>query len=92
MLKEYNIEQDVMTLFYDNLSVINISKNTIQHSITNHIYIHHHFIRDLVEDKVVNLERISTNKQLTDIFTKPLNVVHFEKLISALGVCILEII
>jgi len=27
MLKEYNVEQDFLTLYYDNLSAINISKN-----------------------------------------------------------------
>ncbi|XP_050895221.1 secreted RxLR effector protein 161-like [Lathyrus oleraceus] len=29
ILTEYNVTQDVMTLFYDNLSAINISKNPI---------------------------------------------------------------
>ncbi|MCI19902.1 retrovirus-related Pol polyprotein from transposon TNT 1-94, partial [Trifolium medium] len=31
MLSEHNVEQDVMTLYCDNLSAINISKNPIQH-------------------------------------------------------------
>lgn len=62
MLKKYNVEQDVMTLFCDDLSSINISKNHVQHNITKHINIRHHFIRDLVEDKVANLEHIATDK------------------------------
>jgi hypothetical protein len=37
MLKEYNVEQDVLTLYWENLSAINISKNSIQHSRTKHI-------------------------------------------------------
>jgi hypothetical protein len=37
VLKEYNVEQDVLTLYCDNLSAINISKNPIQHSRTKHI-------------------------------------------------------
>ncbi|MCI36366.1 copia protein (gag-int-pol protein), partial [Trifolium medium] len=69
----YNVEQDVMTLYCDNLSSINISKNPIQHSRTKHIDIHHHFIRELVEDKVVTLEHIATENQLADIFTKALD-------------------
>ena len=44
MLKEYNVERDVLTFYYDNLSAINISKNPIQHSRTKHIDVRHHFI------------------------------------------------
>ncbi|MCI06929.1 peroxidase 4-like [Trifolium medium] len=79
-----------MTLFCDNISAINIFKNLVQHSRTKHIDIRHHFIGELVEDKVVNLEHITTEKQLADIFTKPLDAVRFEKLRSSLGVCIHE--
>jgi hypothetical protein len=60
MLTEYNVTQDVMTLYYDNLSAINISKNPIQHNRTKHIDIRHHFIRELVEDKIIVLEHVAT--------------------------------
>ena len=59
MMKEYNVEQDVLTLYCDNLNAINISKNPIQHSRTKHIDIRHHFIRDLVEEKVVTHELLT---------------------------------
>lgn len=62
-----------MTLYYDNLSVINISKNLIQHGRTKHIDIRHYFIRGLVEDKIVTLEHVTTEKQLADVFTKALD-------------------
>ena len=60
MLTGYNVTQDVMTLYCDNLSAINISKNPIQHSRTKHIDIRHHFIRELVEDKIIALEHVAT--------------------------------
>ncbi|PNX99239.1 gag-pol polyprotein, partial [Trifolium pratense] len=91
MLTEYNVEQDAMTLFSDNISAINISKNPVQHSRTKHIDIRHHFIRELVEDKIVNLEHIATEKQLADIFTKPLDAVRFEKLRSSLGSAFMKV-
>ncbi|XP_057444286.1 uncharacterized protein LOC130736472 [Lotus japonicus] len=81
---------DVMTLFCDNLSAINISKNPIQHSRTKHIDIRHHFIRELVEDGTVTLEHVSTEKQLADIFTKALDATQFEKLRQLLGICLFE--
>src|ERR1044072_8310952 len=37
MLEEYNVRQEVMTLFCDNMSAINISKNPVLHSRTKHI-------------------------------------------------------
>ena len=90
MLKEYNVEQDVLILYYENLSAINISKNPIQHSRTKHIDIRHHFIRDLVEEKVVTLEHVDTEEQLTDIFTKALDAKQFENLRRKLGICLHE--
>ena len=73
MLEEHNVPQDVMTIFCDNLSAINISKNPVLHSRTKHIDIRHHFIRDLVEDKIISLEHVATEKQLSDIYTKALD-------------------
>ena len=90
MLKEYNVGQDVMTLYCDNLSAINISKNPIQHSRTKHIDIHHHFIRELVEEKVVTLQHVTTEQHLVNIFTKALDATQFEKLRGDLGICLFE--
>ena len=58
MLKDYRIEQETMCIHYENSSAINISKNPILQSRTKHIEIHHHFIRDLLKEKVVYLLHI----------------------------------
>ncbi|KAL9429358.1 hypothetical protein AB3S75_031220 [Citrus x aurantiifolia] len=62
MLADYGIVQDILTVFCDNTSAINISKNLVQHSRTKHIDIRHHFIRDLVASKTMSLEYIDTEK------------------------------
>jgi len=90
MLKEYNVEQDVLTLYCDNLSAIKISNNPIQHSMTKHIDIRHHFIGDLVEEKILTLEHVATKEQLADIFTKALDVKSFERLRGKLGIFLHE--
>lgn len=51
-----------MTLYCDNLSAINISKNLVQHIRTKHIDIKHDFIRGLLEYEIVNLKHIATEK------------------------------
>lgn len=40
----------------------------------------HHFIRELVEHGVVDLEYVTTQKKQVDTLTKPLNGVKFEEL------------
>ena len=89
MLEDYGISQDGLMVFCDNTIAINISKNPIQHSRTKHIDIHHHFIRKLVENKIVILEYVTIEKQLADIFAKALDAVHFESLRTALGLCVI---
>ena len=71
VLKDYGIEQGTMCIHYDNFSDINISKNPVLHSRTENFEIHHHFIRDFVEGKVVSLEFVPIEHQLVDILNNP---------------------
>nr|AAC95170.1 copia-like retroelement pol polyprotein [Arabidopsis thaliana] len=70
----------------DNESAIAISKNPVQHSITKHIAIRHHFVRELVEEKQITVEHMPTEIQLADIFTKPLDLNMFVNLQKSLGI------
>ncbi|KAM6544009.1 hypothetical protein CsatB_008456 [Cannabis sativa] len=87
MMADYGFDLKTLTIFCDNTSAINISKNLVQHSRTKHIDICHHFIRELVENKILVLEYVETSKQIADIFTKALDSVRFISLRKSLGVC-----
>lgn len=76
-----------MVLYCENMSAINISKNSIQHSCTRHIDIRHHFIRELVQTNVISLGHVKSSMQLVNILTKYLEVTVFENLRAGLGVC-----
>ncbi|GJR73906.1 retrovirus-related pol polyprotein from transposon TNT 1-94 [Tanacetum coccineum] len=54
-------------------------------TLDEHIDIRHHFIRDQVENGVVELYFVTTDYQITDIFTKALPRERFEFLLSRLG-------
>ena len=58
MIFYYKVPNDLMFLFCDNTSAINIAKNPVQHSRTKHIDIKRHFIRELVEQGIVKIEFI----------------------------------
>lgn len=90
MLEDYGLPQGILTLYCDNTSAINISKNPVQHSRTKHIDIRHHFIRDLVDEGIVSLEYLDTTNQKTDLFTKPLDYLRFDYLRKSIGVCCID--
>ncbi|GJR07009.1 retrovirus-related pol polyprotein from transposon TNT 1-94 [Tanacetum coccineum] len=60
-LKDYGFEFNKIPLYCDNKSVIALCCNNVQHSRSKHIYIRHHFIREQVENRVVELYFVETN-------------------------------
>jgi len=64
----------------DNTSAINISKNPLMHSLTKHIPIKFHFLREQAATNVVKLEYVATRDQILDIFIKLLTRETFEYL------------
>lgn len=76
-LRDLGFNFEKAPLKRDNTSGIYIAKNPLQHSRTKHIEVRHHFLRDNVEKGHVEIEFISTEYQLADIFTKPLSVDRF---------------
>ena len=60
LLYDYGICQKHLTIYCENTSAINIFKDPVQHSRTNHIVIQHHFIRELVEDGILSLLSLFT--------------------------------
>ncbi|KAK4379273.1 hypothetical protein RND71_001135 [Anisodus tanguticus] len=87
MLDDYEFINNILILYCDNLSAINIFKNPVRHSRTKHIDIRHHFLRDLVEKQLVQIEHVDILHQLADIFTKVLDHERFSSLKKSLGLC-----
>nr|KYP34309.1 Copia protein [Cajanus cajan] len=79
-LKYYGTELNKTPLRCDNTSAINLTKNPILHSRTKHIEMRHHFLRDHVQNNDFVVKFVETNKQLVDIFTKPLPKERFNQL------------
>ena len=61
-------------LHNDNQSAIFLAKNSTFHSKSKHIQTKYHFIRYLVEDKLVILEKICGSKNPTDMLTKGVTI------------------
>jgi hypothetical protein len=62
----------IVPLYIDNTSALKLTRNPEFHSRSKHIDVKHHFIREKVEDGVVNTLRVETADNLADVFTKGL--------------------
>ena len=60
-------------LLIDNQLAMSLMKNATFHDQTKHIAIHHHYIREKVDEGEIVLEYLPTVEQVTDILTKPLS-------------------
>nr|GEX19862.1 retrovirus-related Pol polyprotein from transposon TNT 1-94 [Tanacetum cinerariifolium] len=82
--KRTAISSTEIPLYCDNKSVIALCYNNIQHSRANHIDVRYHFIKEQVENGIVELYFVQTEYQLADIFTRSLPRERFNFLIDKL--------
>ncbi|GJY84630.1 hypothetical protein Tco_0498656 [Tanacetum coccineum] len=82
--KSTAISSTEIPLYCDNKSAIALCCNNVQHSRAKHIDICYHFIKEQVENGIVELYFVRTEYQLADIFTKPLPRERFNFLIDKL--------
>ncbi|GJU67212.1 hypothetical protein Tco_1253471 [Tanacetum coccineum] len=84
-LTYYSLGFNKIPLYCDIKSDIALCCNNVQHSRSKHIDIRYHFIKEKVENGVVELYFVRTEYQLTNIFTKALGRDRLEFLINKLG-------
>nr|GEV18909.1 retrovirus-related Pol polyprotein from transposon TNT 1-94 [Tanacetum cinerariifolium] len=84
-LTDYGPGFNKIPMYFYNKSVIALCCNNVQHSRSKHIYIRFHFIKEQVENGVVELYFVNTESQLADVFTKALCRERIEFLINKLG-------
>nr|GEY79010.1 hypothetical protein [Tanacetum cinerariifolium] len=84
--RNYGLGFNKIPMYCDNKIAIALCCNNVQHSRSKHIDIRYHFIKEQVENGVIELYFINTEYQLADLFTKALGRDRIEFLINKLGV------
>jgi hypothetical protein len=80
------IKMQKFRLLVDNKSAIELSKNPMHHDRSKHIDTRYHYIRECIENGVVDVDHIGTNDQLADILTKALGRIRHAELRQRLGI------
>jgi hypothetical protein len=61
-----------MTVHEDNLGTIDVLSNAVNNGRTKHIDVRHFWVRELVNDGIIRMQHIDTDKNVADFLTKPL--------------------
>ena len=83
---DLGISVEVPTLHCDSQSAIMLAKNPVFHAKTKHIDVKYHFIRDVLEDKHMELVKVHTDDNPADLLTKGLASERFAHCRALMGV------
>lgn len=77
-------------IYCDNIAASILTEDHVWHPRTNHIRVRYHSVREMVMRNEICIARVSSNDNVADILTKPLNRSDFLRLRSRLGLLFLH--
>jgi len=79
LLKDFGLDiKEPIKIFEDNSGAIAISKYGNMTKNSKHIEVHHHFVNECYEKKIINVIKIDSEHNVADILTKTLGSNKFE--------------
>ncbi|MCO5561213.1 hypothetical protein L7F22_014834 [Adiantum nelumboides] len=88
LVADLGIKVEMPELYCDSQIAIQMAKNSVFHLKTKHIDVKYHFIREVLEDKQIQLMKIHTKDNPIDLLTKGLpgeGFVHCRELLGIDG-------
>ena len=85
MLGELGKVQNTIKFFCDSQSAIHLAKNLAYHSKKKHIPVKYHFVRHVVDEGGVVLEKVHTKKNSADMFMKPVTLEKLRWCLASIG-------
>lgn len=86
LLEELNNREMKIIIQCDSQSVIQLTKNQVFCARTKHISIRFHFIRDIIAQSIVDIQKVHTDDNLTDIFNKIVSETKYHYCLNLLQV------
>ena len=77
LLDDLGTEQDLLKINCDGMSAIYLAKNQVYHAKMKHIDVLFHFVREILDEDDIELLKIHTKENPTDILTKVVSGVKF---------------
>ncbi|KAG7584577.1 Integrase catalytic core [Arabidopsis suecica] len=87
LLKEVTEEKcEKVMILIDNKSAIALTRNPVFHGRSKHIHKRYHFIRECIQNELVDVDHVPGEIQKADILTKALGRIRFKEMRDLIGV------
>jgi sulfur relay (sulfurtransferase) DsrC/TusE family protein len=83
-------DKDNVQLFGDNMGALALAQNHKYHVQSKHIDVQWHFVREKIQEEVVTLNYLPTDKMVADGLTKQLGKEKFKQLVDLIGMTTAE--
>ena len=85
-MADLGISVEMPILHCDSQSAIQLAKNPVFHAKTKHVDVKYHFIREVLEDKLLQLAKVHTSENPADLLTKGLSSERFAHCRALMGI------
>uniref|UniRef100_A0A803QEH7 Polyprotein n=1 Tax=Cannabis sativa TaxID=3483 RepID=A0A803QEH7_CANSA len=86
LTKELGFNSEYITVYYDNQSALNLIKNLMFHERLKYIDIKMPFIRDIIGRNKVQVSKVNTKDNPTDMFTKEVPIIKLRHCLRLLSI------
>ena len=86
LLDDLGVGQKQVTIFCDSQSAIHLAKNQVYHARTKHIDVRYHFMREIIEEGGVLVQKIKTDENPADMLTKVVTAIKFNHCLDLINI------
>ena len=86
LVTDLGFKQQEVTVYCDSQSAIHLAKNQVYHSRTKHIDVRFHFIREILDEGDILLQKIGTEDNPADMLTKVVTGIKFQHCLELINI------
>ena len=86
LVEDLGLAQEQIDVYFDSQSAIHLAKNQVYHARTKHIDVRYHFIREIMEDGEIQLQKIGTKHNPADMLTKVVSGIKFKHCLDLINI------
>lgn len=86
LFENLGLIQEHINVYWDSQNAIHLTKNQVYHACTKHIDVRFHFVREIVDDGKILLQKIKTADNLADMLIKVVTVIKFEHCLNLINI------